>query len=53
MKAWTEAGCEPGVKAGVIVGVREGVRLEVKGDPGVPSPPGVRAGDEEKPEFRL
>ena len=35
--------------------MRPGLRLEVKVDPGVPRPPGVRAGVrlEEKPELRL
>lgn len=51
--------CRPGVTAGVKEGVRHGVRLEVNVEPGVLSPPGVRAGVRivlkfwEKPEFRL
>lgn len=57
MSVWTEGGCKPEF----IEGLKHGVRHDVNVDPGVPNPPGVRAGVRDdvsfvfcgKPEFRL
>lgn len=61
MNVWAEGDCKPEFIEGLKHGVRRDVRLEVSVDPGVPNPPGVRAGVRAgsrlvfcgKPEFRL